>query len=78
MAITHGDVLKIQSALDAYEKKFPNKPSPSAEEALVWWAGKRGVVAQQNTKLSILVSVRLMALRWMGGIGFFKRPSTIQ
>jgi hypothetical protein len=33
-------MLKIQSAIDAYEKKFPRKPSPTAAEALAWQASK--------------------------------------
>jgi hypothetical protein len=32
-------MLAIQSAIDAYETKFPNRPSPSAAEALAWRAG---------------------------------------
>lgn len=42
MALTATDILKIQSAIDAYEKKFPRRASPSAEEALAWRAGKGG------------------------------------
>jgi hypothetical protein len=33
-------MLEIQSAIDAYERKFPRKPSPSAAEALAWQASK--------------------------------------
>jgi hypothetical protein len=33
-------MLKIQSAIDAYEKKYPRKPSPTAAEALAWQASK--------------------------------------
>jgi hypothetical protein len=39
MTLTPSDMLAIQSAIDAYENRFPNRPSPSAEEALAWWAG---------------------------------------
>jgi hypothetical protein len=42
MSLTTTDVLKIQSAIDAYEKNFPHRPSPDAAEALAWRAGKRG------------------------------------
>jgi hypothetical protein len=42
MALTPTDMLKIQSAIDAYERKFPHKPSPTAVEALAWQAARRG------------------------------------
>jgi hypothetical protein len=42
MALTPTDMLKIQSAIDAYENKFPRRPSPTAVEALAWQASKRG------------------------------------
>ena len=38
MAFTQKDVFAIQGAIDAYEKRFPRRPSPSAAEALVWQA----------------------------------------
>jgi hypothetical protein len=41
MVLTPTDILKIQSAIDRYEKRFPGRPSPSAEDALAWQAGKR-------------------------------------
>jgi hypothetical protein len=31
-------MLAIQSAIDAYEERFPHRPSPSAAEALAWWS----------------------------------------
>jgi hypothetical protein len=39
MTLTPSDMLAIQSAIDAYENKFPHRPSPSAEEALAWRSG---------------------------------------
>ena len=39
MTLTPSDMLAIQSAIDAYEERFPNRPSPSAAEALAWRAG---------------------------------------
>jgi hypothetical protein len=39
MTLTPTDMLAIQSAIDAYEHKFPHRPSPSAAEALAWWSG---------------------------------------
>ena len=41
MTLNSTDILKIQSAIDRYEKRFPRKPSPSADDALAWQAGKR-------------------------------------
>ncbi len=42
MCLTFTDVFAIQSAMDAYENKFPGRPAPSPEEALTWQAGGRG------------------------------------
>jgi hypothetical protein len=42
MTLTRTDVFAIQAAIDAYENRFPRRPSPSAEEALLWQAGGRG------------------------------------
>jgi hypothetical protein len=40
MTLTPMDMLKIQSAIARYEKRFPRKSSPSASEALAWADGK--------------------------------------
>ena len=39
MTLTPTDMLAIQSAIDAYENRFPHAPSPTAAEALAWQAG---------------------------------------
>jgi hypothetical protein len=41
MALTFRDVFAMQAAMDAYENKFPDRPSPSPEEALAWQAASR-------------------------------------
>jgi hypothetical protein len=41
MTLTRTDVFAIQGAIEAYEKRFPRWPSPSAAEALAWQAGGR-------------------------------------
>ena len=41
MTLRPTDMLRIQSAIDEYEKKFPRRPAPTAEEALAWRLGKR-------------------------------------
>jgi len=32
-------MLAIQSAIDSYERRFPDRPSPTAAEALAWRSG---------------------------------------
>jgi hypothetical protein len=41
MTLKPTDMLEIQSAIDAYERKFPRRPEPSAAVALQWRLGKR-------------------------------------
>jgi hypothetical protein len=41
MTLKPTDMLEIQSAIDEYEKRFPRRPEPTAEEALAWRLGKR-------------------------------------
>jgi hypothetical protein len=36
------DILVIQNAIEEYSRKFPDRPSPSAEEALAWKFADRG------------------------------------
>jgi hypothetical protein len=38
MTLIPTDMLAIQTAIDAYEKKFPRRRSPSAKQALAWQA----------------------------------------
>ncbi len=41
MTLKPTDMLEIQSAIDAYERKFPRRAAPSAAGALEWQLGKR-------------------------------------
>jgi hypothetical protein len=41
MTLKPTDMLEIQSAIDAYERKFPRRPEPSATAALKWRLGRR-------------------------------------
>ena len=41
MTLKPTDMLEIQSAIDAYERKFPRRPAPTAAVALEWRLGKR-------------------------------------
>jgi hypothetical protein len=43
MTLKPTDMLAIQTAIDEYERKYPRRPVPSAEEALAWRMGKRSV-----------------------------------
>jgi hypothetical protein len=36
------DILVIQSAIEEYSRKYPDRPVPSAEEALAWKSGDGG------------------------------------
>jgi hypothetical protein len=57
MSLKPTDMLEIQTAIDAYEKKFPRRPAPSAEVALAWRLGKkewaRRQAAQQESQPSV-------------------------
>jgi hypothetical protein len=70
MTLTRTDVFAIQGAIDAYEKRFPRRPSPSATEALVWQAGGRA--RQQRSGLVLhdaLQDVALLGTR-AGAVAF--------
>ncbi len=41
MTLRPSDMLRIQTAIDEYERKFPRRPAPSAKTALTWRLGKR-------------------------------------
>ncbi|HTZ60534.1 MAG TPA: hypothetical protein VMB49_20635 [Acidobacteriaceae bacterium] len=41
MTLKPTDMLEIQSAIDAYERKFPKRAAPTAEVALAWRLGKK-------------------------------------
>ncbi|MGB8538852.1 MAG: hypothetical protein WCD57_20685 [Acidobacteriaceae bacterium] len=57
MTLKPTDMLEIQTAIDAYERKFPRRPAPSAEVALAWRLGKkewaRRQAAQQEAQPSV-------------------------
>jgi hypothetical protein len=47
MTLKPTDMLEIQSAIDAYERKFPRRPTPTAEVALAWRLGKKAWAKRQ-------------------------------
>jgi hypothetical protein len=48
MTLTPWDMFVIQTAIDRYEKAFPDKPSPSLAEALEWNANQSGRDSRSN------------------------------
>ena len=48
------DILVIQNAMEEYSRKFPDRPTPSAEEALAWKFG----VESGNKKAPIAIEER--------------------
>jgi hypothetical protein len=50
MTLNSADILKIQTAIDRYEKRFPREPSPSADDALALQAGKRRGLPRSNAR----------------------------
>jgi hypothetical protein len=53
MTLKPTDMLEIQSAIDAYERKFPRRPAPSAEVALAWRLGKREWAKRQAAERAV-------------------------
>jgi hypothetical protein len=53
MTLKPTDMLEIQSAIDAYERKFPRRPAPSAEVALAWRLGKREWAKRQAAQRAV-------------------------
>jgi hypothetical protein len=43
MTLKPTDMMEIQTAIDEYERRFPRRPAPSAEVALAWRLGRRGM-----------------------------------
>ncbi len=50
MTLTPWDMFVIQTAIDRYEKAFPDKPSPSLAEALEWNANQSGRDSRSNVQ----------------------------
>jgi hypothetical protein len=42
------DILVIQNAIEEYSRKYPDRPTPSAEEALAWRLNSRGKGKKQQ------------------------------
>jgi hypothetical protein len=50
MTLTPWDMFVIQTAIDRYEKAFPDKPSPSLAEVLEWSAKQSGRELRSNVQ----------------------------
>ena len=50
MTLTPWDMFVIQTAIDRYEKAFPDKPSPSLAEALEWNANQSRRESRSNVR----------------------------
>jgi hypothetical protein len=44
------DILIIQNAMEEYSRKYPKRPTPSAEEALAWQFEGRGRGKKQRQR----------------------------
>jgi hypothetical protein len=58
MTLTAWDMFVIQTAFDRYEKRFPDKPSPSPAEALAWHATQSGRMSRPDLRSQIMACSR--------------------
>jgi hypothetical protein len=64
MTLTPWDMLVIQTAIERYEKTFPNRPSPSPAEALAWWhANQSGIESRPGERSLITACTRRLRSR---------------
>jgi hypothetical protein len=70
-------MLKIQSAIDAYEKKFPRRPSPTAAEALAWQASK-GKRKWNSAGRANATKDAVRSTFWQAIVGWWKRIAILQ
>jgi hypothetical protein len=73
MTLTPWDMFVIQTAFDRYEKRFPDKPSPSPAEALAWHATQSGRKSRRDVRGQIMarscgLSSRALSLFRSGGM----------
>jgi hypothetical protein len=50
MTLTPWDMFVIHTAIERYEKAFPDMPSPSPEEALAWYANQSGIESRPGVR----------------------------
>lgn len=64
MTLTPWDMFVIQTAIDRYEKAFPDKPSPSLAEALEWNAKRSGQDSRSNVRQNLWSRASEAILTW--------------
>jgi hypothetical protein len=64
MTLTPWDMFVIQTAIDRYEKAFPDKPSPSPAEALEWNAKQSRHDSRSNVRQSLWSKASEAILTW--------------
>jgi len=64
MTLTPWDMFVIQTAIDRYEKAFPDKPSPSLAEALEWNAMRSGQNSRSNVRQNLWSRASEAILTW--------------
>jgi hypothetical protein len=58
MTLTPWDMFVIQTAIESYEKTFPDRPSPSPAEALAWYANQSGIESRTTVRSRIMAFAR--------------------
>jgi hypothetical protein len=58
MMLTPWDMFVIQTAIECYEEKFPNRPSPSPAEALAWHANQNRIESRPAVRDQIAACAR--------------------
>ena len=64
MTLTPWDMFVIQTAIDRYEKAFPDKPSPSLAEALEWSAKQSRRDLRSNMRQNLWSRTSEAILTW--------------
>jgi hypothetical protein len=58
MMLTPWDMIVIQTAIERYEEKFPDRPSPSPTEALAWHANQSRIESRPAVRNQITACAR--------------------
>lgn len=76
MTLTPWDMIVIQTAIDRYEKAFPNKPSPSLAEVLAWNAKQSGHHSRSKVRRNLWSRISESILAWWQTSSLL-RPGTV-
>jgi hypothetical protein len=58
MTLTPWDMFVMQTAIERYEKTFPDRASPSPAEALAWHANQSGIQSRPAVRSRITARTR--------------------